>query len=42
MPSTGDHALEALFASDPGRFAAELKGWLEDRTGRWLRRLVAG
>ena len=31
MPSTGDHALEALFACDPGRFAAELKAWLEDR-----------
>lgn len=31
MPSTGDHALEALFACDPGRFSAELKGWLEDR-----------
>lgn len=31
MPSTGDHALEALFACDPGRFASELMGWLEDR-----------
>ncbi len=31
MPSTGDHALEALFACDPGRFAGELRGWLQDR-----------
>lgn len=32
MPSTGDHALEAMFASDPARFALELKGWLEQRS----------
>ncbi|MEE2940401.1 MAG: hypothetical protein VX460_08455 [Planctomycetota bacterium] len=31
LPSTGDHALGALFACDPGRFAGELEGWLEDR-----------
>lgn len=31
LPSTGDHALQALYACDPVRFAERLRSWLEER-----------